>query len=339
MEGAARAPGTVVIGPEREARPRWRRMILVALAVLASTAAGIAAEHRFSAASDIATLVLRAMLFVLVPFVSYVNIAHLRVTVGAGVGVLLAWATVLLLAGVGYVVGRRVLRLCDPALGGLLCSVVIVNSGYLGLPMATTLLGSGSLGAAVAYDQLVNGPALFVLGFGIGAALGTRSGDRSGREDGGKRPLGRRLLTLFTRNPPLLGVVAGLIVSPRLAPAPLPAISHVVVAALLGLGFFAVGVRLSSERREDAARLLERPSAAVGVAIALRVGVAPLILGGLSLLLVRVPHAYLLQAAMPSGVNSLLVGHAYNLDQRLIATVIVWSTILALVVGLGLTLL
>jgi predicted permease len=36
---------------------------------------------------------------------------------------------------------------------------------------------------------------------------------------------------------------------------------------------------------------------------------------------------------MPSGINSLIIGHAYGLDQRLIATVIVWSTLLVLVVG------
>jgi hypothetical protein len=75
------------------------------------------------------------------------------------------------------------------------------------------------------------------------------------------------------------------------------------------------------------------------MAILLRAGLAPLILAGLSLLVVRVPHAYLLQAAMPSGINSLVVGHAYGLDQRLIATIIVWSTMLTLIVGLGLALL
>jgi predicted permease len=37
---------------------------------------------------------------------------------------------------------------------------------------------------------------------------------------------------------------------------------------------------------------------------------------------------------MPSGINSLIVGHAYGLDQRLIATVIVWSTAAVLLIGL-----
>jgi predicted permease len=42
---------------------------------------------------------------------------------------------------------------------------------------------------------------------------------------------------------------------------------------------------------------------------------------------------------MPSGVNSLLVGHAFGLDQRLIATTIVWSTIAVLCLGVAASLL
>ena len=37
---------------------------------------------------------------------------------------------------------------------------------------------------------------------------------------------------------------------------------------------------------------------------------------------------------MPTGLSALIVGHAYGLDQRLIATIIVWSTAVALVAGL-----
>jgi predicted permease len=113
----------------------------------------------------------------------------------------------------------------------------------------------------------------------------------------------------------------------------------VVVAVLLLLGFFAVGVHLSSERREDSAPLLERPDRRVGVAVALRLVAAPLILAGVAAPFVRLPSAYLLQAGMPTGINSLIVGHAYGLDQRLIATNVVWSTAIVLVAGLGLSLL
>jgi predicted permease len=307
-------------------------LIYVALAVVIATAIGITCEHRFAGARQMANRMLRVMLYVLVPFVSFVNIAHLRVTVGAGIGIAAAWVMIAVVGVSAYAIGRFGLRLADRELGALISTVVVVNTGYLGLPMAVALFHTRALGPAVAYDQLVSGPALPLLGFGVGAAFGTRSGQSQLA----------RVRSFLTRNPPLVGVVAGLLAPPSLAPAPLPAISHIVVALLLALGFFAVGVHLASERREDSAPLLERPDRRVGVAVALRLVAAPLILAGLAGLaapFVRVPPAYLLQAGMPSGINSLIVGHAYGLDQRLIATIVVWSTAIVLVGGLGLSLL
>jgi predicted permease len=210
----------------------------------------------------------------------------------------------------------------------ILC-VVVVNTGYLGLPMTVALLGTRSLSSAVGYDQIVSGPMLLLVGFAVGAAFGVRAGNAP-RE---------RFKAFITRNPPLLAVVAGLIAPASLAPPVLVKASHVVVALLLLLGFFAVGVNLSAERREDRAPLLEPPDRRVAVAVALRVGAVPLLLAGVSALIIRLPSAYLLQAAMPTGINSLIVGHAYGLEQRLIATIIVWSTSLVMVVGLAIALL
>jgi predicted permease len=303
-------------------------LIYVALAVVTATAIGIVCERRFAGARQAANRTLRVMLYVLVPFVSFVNIAHLRVTVGAGVGIAVAWVMIAFVGLIAYAIGRFWLKLVDRELGALISSVVVVNTGYLGLPMAVALLHVRALGPAIAYDQLVSGPALPLLGFGVGAAFGTDSGQSQMA----------RVRAFLTRNPPLMGVIAGLLAPPSLAPAPLPAISHAVVVVLLLLGFFAVGVHLSSERREDSAPLLERPDRRVGVAVALRLVAAPVILAGLAAPFVRPPSAYLLQAGMPSGINSLIIGHAYGLDQRLIATIVVWSTAIVLVGGLVLSL-
>jgi predicted permease len=298
-------------------------VILVALAVVLATGSGIVCERRFTSARVAAGRLLSLMLYVLVPFVSFVNIAHLRVTLAGGVGLGFAWSMVATVGLLAWAIGRFGLHLPANRLGAMICAVVVVNTGYLGLPMTVALLHSGELASAVAYDQLISGPSLFLIGFGVGAAFGNVA--TSGRA---------RVKTFFVRNPPLIAVIAGLIAPSSLAPAPLPAISHDVVAALLVFGFFAVGVYLSSERREDAAPLLERPDRPVLTAIGLRMATAPLILLGLSTLIVRVPSAYLLQAAMPTGISSLIVGNAYGLDQRLIATIIVWSTAIALVGGL-----
>jgi predicted permease len=300
-------------------------VILVALAVIGATAVGITSEHRFRSGARVAAQrTLAVMLYVLVPFVSYVNIAHLHVTAAGGVGLGFGWVMVAIVAVSAWAIGRFRLHLDDDRLGAVICCVVVVNSGYLGLPTVVALLGSRSLGHAVAYDQLISGPSLFLIGFGVGAAFGNAVG-LSWRA---------RIRVFLTRNPPLLAVVAGLLASPSLAPRPLPQISHVVVDSLLVLGFFAVGVYLSSERREDGAPLLERPDSPVLLVIGLRMLVAPLIVFALSTAVLRLPSAYFLQAAMPTGLSSLIVGHAYGLDQRLIATIIVWSTAVALVAGL-----
>jgi predicted permease len=297
-------------------------MLLVALAVIASTALGVAAEHRFAGAPGVARLSLSTMLYGLVPFVSYVSFAHLHLSLGGGIGLVVAYAG-LAVAGTLVWLGGRRLGLDRPALGGLICSVILVNTGYLGLPMCVVLIGGGSLSHAVAYDQVVSGPMVFTVGFAVGAAFGTR---------GAGRPL-QRLKVFLTRNPPLLAAVAGLLVPASLAPHPLVVASHVVVDALLVLGFFVVGVNLSAERREDGARLLQPPDRAVALAVLCRFAVNPLLLLAVSAAGVGLPSAYLLQASMPTGINSLVVGHAFGLDQRVIATVIVWTTIVVLVVA------
>lgn len=306
-------------------------MILVAVAVLGATSIGLFCERHFAAARVVARRILTLMLYVLVPFVSFVNIAHLQVTLATGLGLTFGYAAVFTAGGLAWAIGRFRLRLTERNLGAVICTVIVVNTGYLGLPMSVALLHPGALGSAIAYDQLVSGPSLFLLGFGVGAAFGD-PGDSTTRVRG-RRPSGR-LRRFVTRNPPLVAVTAGLLAPAWLAPDPLPAISHAVVAGLLVLGFFTVGVNLAAERSADGARLLERPDGPVLLALGLRLAVAPLVVIALSLLTVRVPSAYMLQAAMPTGISALIVGHAYRLNQRMIATIIVWSTAIVLTGGL-----
>ena len=304
-------------------------MILVALAVVVATAIGVAVERRtLTAARRGALGALRLMLYVLLPFVSFVNFSHLHLSLGAGVGLLVAYVAIGIAGTLAWAVARLRLRLPSASVGALICCVISVNTGYLGLPMAFALLGSRGFTSAVAYDQLVSGPVFLVAAFAVGAAFGGQGGESS-RE---------RLLAFVTRNPPLLAVIAGLLTPASAVPASLLHVSHLVVIAMLPLGFLAVGVNLSAERREERAPLLEAPDARVAVALALRLMAAPAVMIVVSLVAIRLPPAYLLQAAMPTGINSLIVGHAYRLDQRLIATTIVWSTAAALVVGLAVAL-
>ncbi len=304
-------------------------MVLVAAVVVLATAVGIGSERRFRLAPQAARVALAGMLYALVPFVSFVNIAHLHVTAGTGFGLILAYGAIGIAGLLAWQIGHRVLQLSRPSLGALICCVIIVNTGYLGYPMSVAVLGAHALSSAVAYDQLVSGPTLFVIGFGIGAVFGTRGGEARAE----------RLRAFMIRNPPLLAVIAGLLAPASAAPHVLVSASHVIVDALLPLGFFVVGVTLSAERREEATSLIELPDRRVVVAVLLRHLIPVGLLAAASATIVKLPSAYLLQAAMPTAVNTLVVGHAYGLDQRLIATVIVWSTTAVITIGLLATLL
>jgi predicted permease len=294
-------------------------VIAVVLVVLAAGGTGIAAGRRWTGSERLARFVLAAMLYALFPVVTFANVAHLRLTTQIGVGLGLAYASLALTGLVGWFVGARVLRLERPQTGALICAGLLANTGYLGLPLTSALLGNGRLPTAVLYDQLVSGPTLLIAGFGVGAAFGTRAGEGAAQ----------RVRSFAARNPPLAALAAGLIGGPSVAPPWLLDVSHAIVLALLPLGFLAVGVNLAAAGPPRAR------GRALGAAIGLRVVLAPLALLGLSRLVSGgVPDAYRLQSAMPTAVNSLVVAHAYGLDLSLAAAAIGWSTGLVLTGGL-----
>ncbi|MBO0769442.1 MAG: hypothetical protein J2O48_12230, partial [Solirubrobacterales bacterium] len=139
--------------------------------MIAAAAAGVIADHRSIHAVRVGRGCLTFMFYVLVPYVSFVNFAHLKLTLGAGLGLAGAYVGVGFAALLAYLFGRA-RGLSGPSLGALIVSVLIVNTAYLGYPMSVALLGSGALTHAVAYDQVVSTPIVFTLGFGVGAAFG-----------------------------------------------------------------------------------------------------------------------------------------------------------------------
>jgi malate permease and related proteins len=319
-------------------------VLAVALAIAASVAAGRAAERRFGEGARAASrAMLTALLWTVLPFVTFFTLARLEIDAGVGAGLLFAYAELALVGALAYLLATRVLGLDRPATGALVVVVVLANTGYLGIPLTAALLGPDDLAAAIAFDTVVSGPMFYVVGFAIGAAFGTAAGAT-------RRARARAFVT---RNPPLVAVVAALLAPDALAPDALVDVARVVVYAILPVGFFALGVTLAAEsagarpalpalRRRAAGPTSpssRRLVAAVAVALALRLLVAPAALLGMSALIVRVPDAYLVQAAMPSGINSLIVAHAYGLDLRLISTVLAWSTGIAVVAAVAVALL
>jgi predicted permease len=310
-------------------------VIAIAAAIVASLAAGVSAERRWGpGASRASRRSLLVVLYVVLPPTTFFNIAAAKIDVGSGVGVVLAWVALAAAVLLAWYVAARVLGLSRPAIGSVLVCVLIANTGYLGYPVVAVLEGLDALSVAVVYDILVGSAALLVGAFSVGAAFGERAGEGA-RE---------RTLSFFARNPPLYAAILGLLAPESLAPDPAVDVSRIAIIAVLPIGFFAVGVALAEEAEHGTfagipnnrlpvtfGDLLFDPP--VALALAARMALAPLLLLALAAPLIDVPETYLLLAAMPCGINTMIVTHTYGLDLRISAAAVAWSTAIA-VVGL-----
>ncbi len=301
-------------------------MTLVTLAIVVSVAGGVLAERRWGERAQAwSRTSLTAVLWAVLPFVTFFTVARLEITAGVGAGLAFAYVELAVVGVAAWLVATRLLHLPRPAVGALIVVVVLANTGYLGVPLNAALLGTDVIGPAIAYDTVVSSPMFYVVGFAVGAAFGATAGE-SRRE---------RVRSFVVRNPPLLAVVAALLAPDALAPDALVDVATVLVYAVLPLGFLVLGVNLAAEAEDGALAFPPPLDAAVGGALALRLLAAPALMLAFSALVVRLPDTYLVQAAMPSGINSLVVAHAYGLDLRLTSAVLAWSTGIVVAVAVG----
>lgn len=301
-------------------------VLLTAAAIAVGTAVGVWAERRRPQAAGLAarrSLVL--MLYVLLPPVVFFNIASSEIDVEHGVGLLLGIAAASLAALVAWWLSSRVLGLARHRTGAVVCGVLSVNTGYLGYPLTVALLGRDQLSTAVLYDVLVTGPCLLLGAFAVGAAFGTRAGE-------GPR---ERLRAFFTRNPPLYAAVAGLLAPDAFAPNVLVDISQALVVAILPIGFFAVGATLAENAEHGELPMPPPMTRPVAVAVVSRLAIAPALLILLAAPLIDLPAAYRLLSAMPSGINTMVVAHAYGLDMEITAEAVTWSTAIVVLASLA----
>src|SRR5215210_1822479 len=149
-------------------------MVAVVIAIVVSTAAGVWAERRWGGRAGIASRRgLLVVLYVVLPPVTFFNLAAAHLDADVGIGVVLAIVAVTGSALLAYLVGSRVLGLARPSIGSMICCTLVGNTAYLGYPLVAVLLGLDELSRAVVYDVLVASPALLLGAFSVGAAFGT----------------------------------------------------------------------------------------------------------------------------------------------------------------------
>jgi malate permease and related proteins len=304
-------------------------VILVALAIIASTAVGASAEQRYGAAAQrFSRGLIDVMVWALLPFIVFFVVVRLHLGGGVGIGLLLGYLELAIVGVLAAQIGTRVLKLERPSVGALILGVILANTGYLGVPLVAALLGHDALAPAIAWDTVVSQVMLYTAGFAVGAAYGTEAGETPRQ----------RARAFFLRNPVLWALALGLVAPNAIAPEAVVDVARFCAAyAVLPLGFFILGVNLMAEREEGVFGFPPPFTAPVGVALVLRMAVAPGLMIGLSAVTVDVPDAYVLQAAMASGINSLIVGHLYGLDLRLCASTIAWTTTIAVAAALALS--
>jgi predicted permease len=261
---------------------------------------------------------------VLLPPVIFFNLAAKEIDLTHGVGLGLALLAATLAAIFAWWVASRVLRLPRHQVGAVICAVLSVNTGYLGYPLTVALLGRGALPNAVLYDVLVTDPSLLLGAFAIGAAFGTKAGETPRR----------RVRTFFTRNPPLYAAAAGLLAPAALAPPLLVDVSQALIVAILPIGFFAVGATLAEGAEHGELPLPPPLTRPVALALVSRLAIVPALLMLLAAPLIDLPAAYRLMSAMPTGINAIVVSHAYGLDNQIVAEAVAWSTAIVVATAL-----
>jgi predicted permease len=301
-------------------------VVLIAAAVAASVGIGVTAERRRPRAAALAARrSLTLMLYALIPPLIFFNLAASEIDIEHGAGLGLGLVAVALAGLVAWWLASRALGLARHRTGAVVVAVLCMNTGYLGYPLTVALLGREELSTAVLYDVLVSGPSLLLGAFAVGAAFGARAGEG----------VGERARAFFTRNPPLYAAIAGLLAPGALAPQPLVDVSQAIVVAILPLGFFAVGATLAENAERGRLPMPPPLTGPVALAVALRLALAPALLLALAAPLIELPTAYLLLAAMPTGINSMVVAHAYGLDMEITAEAVTWSTAIVVLAALG----
>jgi malate permease and related proteins len=301
-------------------------VLLTAAAIVAAVAVGVWAERRWPLGAAIAARrSLLLMLYALLPPLIFVNLAASEIDVEHGAGLALGLVAMVLAGFLAWWLASRVLRLARPRTGAVVAAVLCMNTGYLGYPLTVALLGRDELPTAVLYDVLVSGPSLLLGAFAVGAAFGTKAGESPSE----------RVLAFFTRNPPLYAAVAGLLAPRALAPQVLVDVSQAIIVAILPIGFFAVGATLAENAEHGRLPMPPPLTRPVAVTLLVRLAVAPALLIALAAPLIDLPTPYLLLAAMPSGLNSMVVAHAYGLDMEITAEAVVWSTAIVVAAALA----
>ena len=103
---------------------------------------------------------------------------------------------------------------------------------------------------------------------------------------------------------------------------------------MLPIGFFAVGATLAEGAEHGELPLPPPLTKPVLVGLLFRLAVVPLLFMLIAAPLIDLPAGYRLMSAMPTGISSMVVSHAYGLDNQIVAEAVTWSTAIVVLAAL-----
>ena len=210
-------------------------------------------------------------------------------------------------------------RLDSKSQGSFLIAAALGNTGFVGLAIAPFLIDSDALNWAVIFSITHN-----VIGpFGLGVLIASYY-SHSTQQNRWWMQL-RDVLTVPALWAFIIGTLTQKVQLPLLIESGLQASINIVIAS----AFLLIGIRLAQLQKWDSFQLALIPAV-------LRVVIIPLLVGGLTTLLLGLSGdrrlAMVLMSGMPSAFCGLILAEEYNLDRDLIASSIMVSTLLLLLV-------
>lgn len=289
------------------------------LVLLLSLLAGLACQ-RSRGSGRIRDAVWGAFFYAVSPTLVFVTFLDLRIdrqlVLSLAAAVLATWAVAL----AGFAYARLVAPERDEQ-GALALAAGWANTGYVGYPLAQLAFGPHGLTMAVLYDRL----SWLVPASSISVTVARIFGRR-----GAQTPSRRRRVRALLANPPLLALVAAVVLRARGFELPDAGTVRAVSAVLVGpSGFLLLGLSLSLEPVALRADELRRAAGA----LAIRFAGGPLaLLATAALLGAHVPHVFLLLAAMPPAFNVLVLARVYDVRPALMRLLVVGATLPAVAV-------
>ncbi|WP_342108569.1 AEC family transporter [Methylobacterium sp. SI9] len=235
--------------------------------------------------------------------------------------------------------------LADAALDGL--NAGYANTGFMGFPLALVAFGPEALApttvAVILTVCAVFAVAIVLIETGLRRAdpAGGQGGGQGDREAGRRVPIWLAVGRSLVRNPLLVAPALGALV-PSLGlavPAPVETFLKLLGGAASPCALVALGLFLAQKRRSRGGQGSGAHARIAALLVGLKLAAHPLLAYGLGRYVFDLPplllHTAVLMAALPTGTGPFMLAEFYRREADLTATVVLVSTVLAVVTVSG----